>query len=111
IQLGPVPGVFENMKLVRFGAVGAEKPGIIDRDGAIRDLSSLVPDFAGEHLSPAALAKLRDVDVASLPKAPAGVRLGPPVAGTRNFIAIGLNYADHAKETGQDIPTEPILFN
>jgi 2-keto-4-pentenoate hydratase/2-oxohepta-3-ene-1,7-dioic acid hydratase in catechol pathway len=99
------------MKLVRFGATGSEKPGIIDRDGSIRDVSALVPDFAGEHLSPASLRKLRDVDLATLPKVDAGVRLGPPIAGTRNFIAIGLNYADHAKETGQEIPSEPILFN
>jgi 2-keto-4-pentenoate hydratase/2-oxohepta-3-ene-1,7-dioic acid hydratase in catechol pathway len=99
------------MKLVRFGATGSEKPGIIDRDGSIRDVSAHVPDFAGEHLSPASLRKLRDVDLATLPKVDAGVRLGPPVAGTRNFIAIGLNYADHAKETGQEIPSEPILFN
>jgi 2-keto-4-pentenoate hydratase/2-oxohepta-3-ene-1,7-dioic acid hydratase in catechol pathway len=99
------------MKLVRFGTAGAEKPGIIDRDGAIRDLSSRISDFAGDNLSPDALAKLRDLDTASLPKVAADVRLGPPVAGTRNFIAIGLNYADHAKETGHEIPTEPILFN
>ena len=89
------------MKLVRFGAAGAEKPGIIDRDGTIRDLSSLIADLEGEHLAPHALAKLRDVDVTVLPKVPEATRLGPPVAGTRNFIAIGLNYDDHAKETGQ----------
>jgi len=99
------------MKLVRFGAHGAEKPGIVDRDGAIRDLSAHVPDFSGANLAPAALAKLAAIDPSSLPKAPEGVRLGPPVAGTHNFIAIGLNYADHAKETGQEIPNEPILFN
>lgn len=99
------------MKLVRFGAHGAEKPGIVDRDGTIRDLSAHVPDFSGANLAPAALAKLAAIDPSSLPKAPEGVRLGPPVAGTHNFIAIGLNYADHAKETGQEIPSEPILFN
>ena len=99
------------MKLVRFGAAGAEKPGIIDQDGTIRDLSSLIADLEGEHLAPHALAKLRDVDVAALPKVPEATRLSAPVAGTRNFIAIGLNYADHAKETGQEIPSEPILFN
>lgn len=99
------------MKLVRFGAPGAEKPGIFDNEGAVRDLSRIVPDFSGEHLAPAALARLRGLDLASLPKAPEGARLGPPVAGTHNFIAIGLNYADHAKETGQEIPAEPILFN
>lgn len=99
------------MKLVRFGAPGAEKPGILDNEGAVRDLSGIIPDFSGEHLAPAALARLRGLDLASLPKAPEGARLGPPVAGTHNFIAIGLNYADHAKETGQEIPAEPILFN
>jgi len=99
------------MKLVRFGAPGAERPGILDKDGAVRDLSGVIPDLASEHLSPAALARLRGLDLASLSKAPDGVRLGPPVAGTHNFVAIGLNYADHAKETGQEIPAEPILFN
>jgi 2,4-diketo-3-deoxy-L-fuconate hydrolase len=99
------------MKLVRFGQPGAEKPGLIDGSGTIRDLSAHVADFTGANLSPASLAKLRALDPASLPTAPAGVRLGAPVAGTRNFIAIGLNYADHAKETGQEIPAEPILFN
>ena len=99
------------MKLVRFGAAGAEKPGLIDRDGNIRDLSGHVADIAAETLSAAGLDRLRKIDPLSLPLAPAGVRLGPPVAGTRTFVAIGLNYADHAKETGQEIPTEPILFN
>ena len=99
------------MKLVRFGQPGAEKPGLIDGNGAIRDLSAHVADFTGANLSPEILAKLRALDPASLPTAPAGVRLGAPVAGTRNFVAIGLNYADHAKETGQELPAEPILFN
>ena len=99
------------MKLVRFGNPGHEKPGAIDADGNVRDLSGLVPDFAGEHLAPAALAKLKALDLSTRPSVPSGTRLGPPVAGTRNFIAIGLNYADHAKETKQEIPTEPILFN
>ena len=99
------------MKLVRFGPAGHEKPGIVDTDGLIRDLSAHVPDFAGVHLAPAALDTISALDPASLPLAPAGARLGPPVAGTRNFVAIGLNYADHAKETGQELPAEPILFN
>ncbi len=99
------------MKLVRFGEAGKEKPGLIDAAGKIRDLSGHAADFAGEGLSPAALDKIRKIDVKSLPEAAAGVRLGPPVAGTRNFVAIGLNYADHAKETGQELPAEPILFN
>lgn len=99
------------MKLVRFGAPGAERPGILDGNGDIRNLSEIIPDFSGEYLSPASLAELRKRDPLTLPKAPHDARLGPPVAGTHNFIAIGLNYADHAKETGQDIPAEPILFN
>ncbi len=99
------------MKLVRFGQPDSEKPGILDKDGNIRDISAHVSDFIGANLSPAALDKLRAIDPASLPLAPAGVRIGAPVAGTRNFIAIGLNYADHAKETSQEIPAEPILFN
>jgi len=99
------------MKLVRFGNPGAEKPGLVDADRAIRDLSDHVPDLAGAALSSASLDKLRKLDPKSLPLAPAGARLGAPVAGTRNFIAVGLNFADHARETKQDIPAEPILFS
>lgn len=99
------------MKLVRFGNPGAEKPGLVDADGAIRDLSGHVSDLAGDALSPASLAKLRALDPTSLPLAPQGARLGAPVAGTRNFIAVGLNFADHAKEAKLDIPPEPILFS
>ena len=99
------------MKLVRFGAPGAEKPGLVDAQGAVRDLSAHVKDITGDVLSPAGLDKLRAVDANSLPLAPKGVRLGPPVGGVRNFIAVGLNYVDHAKETGAEIPKEPILFN
>lgn len=99
------------MKLVRFGEAGREKPGIVDAQGRIRDLSAHVPDLAGAHLSPSSLDALRKIDVSSLPLAGEGLRLGPPVAGTRTFIGIGLNYADHAKETGQELPSEPILFN
>ena len=99
------------MKLCRFGAPGAEKPGLVDAQGAIRDLSAHVKDITGETLSKASLDALRKIDPASLPLAPAGVRMGPCVAGVRNFIAVGLNYADHAKETGSPIPQEPILFN
>ena len=99
------------MKLVRFGAPGAEKPGLVDAAGAIRDLSAHLADITGETLAPASLDKLRKIDPASLPAAPKGVRLGAPVARSHNFIAVGLNYADHAKETGSPIPPEPILFN
>ncbi|WP_024276470.1 fumarylacetoacetate hydrolase family protein [Hyphomicrobium sp. 802] len=99
------------MKLVRFGAPGAERPGILDTNGEIRNLSEVIPDFSGEYLSPASLDEIRKLNLASLPLAPKDARLGAPVADTHNFIAIGLNFADHAKETGQEIPTEPILFN
>lgn len=99
------------MKLVRYGAPGAEKPGLVDADGTIRDLSAHVPDITGDVLSPQSLARLRAIDPKSLPAAPAGVRLGAPVGNVRNFIAVGLNYSDHAAETGSPIPAEPILFN
>jgi 2-keto-4-pentenoate hydratase/2-oxohepta-3-ene-1,7-dioic acid hydratase in catechol pathway len=99
------------MKLVRFGAKGSEKPGLVDADGKIRDLSAHVADITGETLAPASLARLKAIDPKSLPLATQGVRLGAPVARSWSFIAVGLNYADHAKETGQEIPTEPILFN
>ncbi len=99
------------MKLVRFGDAGSEKPGLVDADGNIRDLSGHVADIDADAVSPAGLAKLGAIDPASLPQAPAGVRLGAPVTGSRNFIAVGLNYEDHARETGADIPKEPILFN
>jgi 2,4-didehydro-3-deoxy-L-rhamnonate hydrolase len=99
------------MKLVRFGQPGSEKPGIVDADGAIRDVSAHVADFAGAALDPAPLARLKSLDLAGLPKVPAGTRLGSCVARPGNFIAVGLNYADHAAETGAPIPAEPILFN
>ena len=99
------------MKLVRFGAPGAEKPGLVDAQGVVRDLSAHVRDIAGDGLSPAGLDKLRKIDPKSLPAAPQGVRLSAPVGRVGNFIAVGLNYVDHAKETGAAIPKEPILFN
>jgi len=99
------------MKLVRFGEKGREKPGLVDREGAIRDLSGEIGELAGEALDPAALRRLSGLDPAALPKVDGPVRLGPPVAGTRNFIAIGLNYADHAAETNAPVPKEPIVFN
>jgi 2,4-didehydro-3-deoxy-L-rhamnonate hydrolase len=98
------------MKLVRFGAPGAEKPGLVDSAGIVRDLSGQIKDITGETLSPASLDKLRKLDPKTLPEAPKGARLGAPVGNVRNFMAIGLNYADHAKEAGQPIPTEPIIF-
>jgi len=99
------------MKLVRYGAAGREKPGMIDGDGRLRDLSSLVPDLAGEALSPKSLAKLAKVDPATLPAVRGNPRLGPCVGKVGNYIAIGLNYADHAAEAGLQVPKEPIIFN
>lgn len=98
------------MKLLRHGASGAERPGILHTDGTIRDLTGLVPDIGGAVLSDAGLAMLRGVDAASLPIVAADTRLGPCVAGTGKFICIGLNYADHAAESGLTVPPEPIIF-
>ena len=98
------------MKLVRFGAVGQEKPGLLDASGRIRDLSGVVKDINGDTLSPAGLAKLAALDPASLPLVDGNPRFGAPVAGISKFVAIGLNYADHAAEAGMPIPAEPIVF-
>jgi 2-keto-4-pentenoate hydratase/2-oxohepta-3-ene-1,7-dioic acid hydratase in catechol pathway len=98
------------MKLLRYGPRGAEKPGMLDKDGSIRDLSKVVDDIAGNVLTPEGLAKLKAIDPASLPKVEGPVRYGPCVARTGKFICIGLNYSDHAKETGAEPPKEPILF-
>lgn len=98
------------MKLLRVGAKGAEKPAILADDGTIRDLSGIVQDIGGEALTPEGLAKIRAVDIGVLPKLDAGDRIGPCVANVGKFICIGLNYADHATETGAPIPAEPIIF-
>jgi 2,4-diketo-3-deoxy-L-fuconate hydrolase len=98
------------MKLVRYGAKGAEKPGLIDKSGQLRDLSAHIRDLDGEAYSPASLKKLAEIDPASLPAVSGNPRLGAPVTGISKFVAIGLNYVDHAKETGAQIPTEPIFF-
>ncbi len=98
------------MKLLRYGPAGQEKPGILDAAGAIRDLSGIVADIAGDVLGPNGLKKLASVDVTTLPKVDGNPRLGPPVAGMKNLFCIGLNYADHAAETGNPIPKEPIVF-
>ncbi len=98
------------MKLVRYGSAGAERPGLVLADGNIADLSGAIPDVAGAALSPDSLAKLRALDAAKLPRAPADARLGACVGGVGKFIAIGLNYADHATETGAKLPSEPIVF-
>jgi 2-keto-4-pentenoate hydratase/2-oxohepta-3-ene-1,7-dioic acid hydratase in catechol pathway len=99
------------MKLVRYGAAGKEKPGIIDKAGKIRDLSKIVKDIDAEALSPAGLAKIKKANIDKLPKVSGNPRLGSCVATPGNFIAIGLNYADHAAEAGMPIPPEPIIFN
>ncbi len=98
------------MKLVRFGTPGAEKPGLVDAGGRIRDLSAFVPDIAGAALGPETLARLAALDPSSLPLAASPARLGPCVGGVGKFICVGLNYADHAEETGARIPAEPIIF-
>jgi 2-keto-4-pentenoate hydratase/2-oxohepta-3-ene-1,7-dioic acid hydratase in catechol pathway len=99
------------MKLVRFGATGREKPGMLDAQGRVRDLSKIVPDIAGAALSPGGLAKLRKLKSDKLPLVRGTPRLGPCVGEVGNFIAIGLNYSDHAAEAGMAIPKEPIIFN
>jgi 2-keto-4-pentenoate hydratase/2-oxohepta-3-ene-1,7-dioic acid hydratase in catechol pathway len=99
------------MKLLRFGELGLERPGILDRDGAIRDASSIVSDYSPDTISPELLTILREIDPASLSAAPKGVRIGAPLSRIGHFVAIGLNYADHAAETGAPIPKEPIVFS
>ena len=99
------------MKLVRFGEPGHEKPGMIDASGAIRDLSSIVKDIDGSTLGDESLARLRALNPDSLPKVGGTPRFGPPVANSGKFIAIGLNYSDHAKEANMPIPKEPVVFN
>jgi 2-keto-4-pentenoate hydratase/2-oxohepta-3-ene-1,7-dioic acid hydratase in catechol pathway len=98
------------MKLLRFGPAGQEKPGLLDARGQLRDLSALVGDIAGEVLLPQGLARLAAIDPATLPLVQGSPRLGPCVAGTGKFICIGLNYSDHAQETGATVPPEPIIF-
>jgi len=98
------------MKLVRYVAIGHEKPGLIDKSGQLRDLSSHVRDLNGDAYSPASLKKLAALEPDSLPTVSGKPRLGPPVTGISKFVAIGLNYIDHAKETGNPIPPEPIFF-
>jgi 2,4-diketo-3-deoxy-L-fuconate hydrolase len=99
------------MRLVRYGDAGKEKPGILDSNGAIRDLSGVVGDIDGSTISPEGLTKLRGVNVDSLPKVSGTPRFGAPVGSIGKFIAIGLNYADHAKESNLPIPKEPVVFS
>lgn len=99
------------MKLVRYGAAGREKPGIIDKNGKLRSLAKIVPDITPETLASGALAKIKKAKIEKLPPVPGKPRLGSPVGNVRHFVAVGLNYADHAAEAGQPIPAEPILFS
>jgi 2-keto-4-pentenoate hydratase/2-oxohepta-3-ene-1,7-dioic acid hydratase in catechol pathway len=102
------------MRLVRYGLSHQEKPGVLDSDGHIRELSGIVPDITDEFLSPATLASLRNIDVAKLPvvpsKPPGEIRFGPCVGRVGKFVCIGLNYSDHAAEAGMKVPSEPVIF-
>ncbi|MES2445329.1 MAG: fumarylacetoacetate hydrolase family protein [Pseudomonadota bacterium] len=98
------------MKLCRYGPMGAEKPGLVDAGGAIRDLSGVIADLGPAEISPAGLAKLAAIDPATLPLVEGSPRYGAPVTGTRHFVAIGLNFADHAAESNLAIPDEPVVF-
>lgn len=96
------------MKLLRYGPAGEERPGLLDKDGNIRDLSGIVDDIAGKWLED--LSWTKDLDPEALPMAEAASRLGPCVSGTGKFICIGLNFADHAAESGMEVPPEPVIF-
>ncbi len=98
------------MKLLRHGPVGAEKPGALDADGQARDLSLLIDDLTLEWLAPARLQALAAIDLKRMPFVPKDARLGAPLAGIRQFLAVGLNYRKHAQESGMEIPTEPVIF-
>lgn len=98
------------MKLVRYGNPGREKPGLVDADGKLRDLSGVVPDIGPEQLGAVGMARIRKANPARLPLVRGNPRLGCPVAGVGKFVAIGLNYADHAAESGVPIPKEPVVF-
>jgi 2,4-diketo-3-deoxy-L-fuconate hydrolase len=99
------------MKLLRYGPHGQEKPGLLDDAGRIRDLSTVVDDIAADTLTPEGLQRLRALDVATLPPVEGGPRLGPCVGRVGKFVCIGLNYSDHAAETGAQVPAEPVVFN
>jgi 2-keto-4-pentenoate hydratase/2-oxohepta-3-ene-1,7-dioic acid hydratase in catechol pathway len=98
------------MKLLRYGPVGKEKPGLLGDDGKIRDLSAIIPDINGETISPKSLARLRKIKPESLPAVRGNPRIGACVANPQKFVAIGLNYSDHAAESGLTVPKEPIIF-
>ena len=99
------------MKLLRFGNPSSERPGVLDNDGRLRDLSQYISDLRGDALLPESLARLRQLDLYSLPLVEGNPRIGACVGGIGKFICIGLNYADHAAETGADIPQEPVVFS
>jgi len=99
------------MKLLRFGPKGQEKPGLLDGDGNLRDLSGVIDDLSGEVLSDASLKRLGQLNPEDLPRVSADTRLGPCVGHVGKFICIGLNYSDHAAETGAEVPPEPVVFN
>jgi 2-keto-4-pentenoate hydratase/2-oxohepta-3-ene-1,7-dioic acid hydratase in catechol pathway len=98
------------MKLLRYGPRGEEKPGVLDAEGQIRDLSRVISDLGGDALLPESLERLRSLNLASLPRVTGQPRLGPCVAQVGKFLCIGLNYSDHAAESGMDVPREPVLF-
>ncbi len=98
------------MKLLRVGAKGCERPAIMDASGVLREISAHVPDWCGHHLEPERLASLRALDLATLPRLAADVRVGSPICGIGKVVAVGLNYADHAAESGMEIPSEPMWF-
>jgi 2,4-didehydro-3-deoxy-L-rhamnonate hydrolase len=98
------------MKLLRYGPKGKEKPGILDKDGKIRSLAKIVKDIDGDAISPAGLAKIKKVNIAKLPLVPGKPRIGACIANPQKFIAIGLNYSDHAAESGLQVPPEPVVF-
>jgi 2-keto-4-pentenoate hydratase/2-oxohepta-3-ene-1,7-dioic acid hydratase in catechol pathway len=99
-----------SMKLLRFGELGREKPGILDDNGQIRDLSHVIEDLADEALGPESLSRIKALDLGALPLVEGSPRIGPPVGIVRKFLGIGLNYRDHAEETGMPIPEAPIVF-
>jgi len=98
------------MKLVRYGRPGLERPGVVDADGVIRSLAAVVPDIAGHTLLPRSIERLMEIDTATLPPVDPGVRLGPCVGSVGKIVCIGLNYSDHAAESGMEVPNEPVLF-
>ena len=98
------------MKLLRYGPIGKEKPGLLDKDGKLRDLSSVVSDISGETIAPKSLNRLRKIKPESLPLVKGKPRIGACIANPQKFIAIGLNYSDHAAESGLAVPPEPVVF-